>query len=114
MTLIFALFAGIWALGAVMRAPIRQRLGLIAGIWAELLGVAALGPDDNFFDLGGHSMLAMQAIARIEKLTGTRLGPQRFILESLGQLAHGLDAAAAARPRASGIVRRLWRSLGRG
>ena len=87
---------------------------LIAGVWSELLGVAALGPDDNFFDLGGHSMLAMQAIARIEKLTGTRLGPQRFILESLGQLAHGLDAAAAARPRASGIVRRLWRSLGRG
>ncbi|MEU8423479.1 amino acid adenylation domain-containing protein [Micromonospora sp. NPDC048835] len=40
---------------------------LLAGIWSEVLGVATLGIDDDFFDLGGHSMLATQVVARIRK-----------------------------------------------
>lgn len=46
---------------------------LLAAIWSEILGVATLGIDDDFFDLGGHSMLATQVVARIRKdATGTR------------------------------------------
>ncbi|SCG49819.1 non-ribosomal peptide synthetase/MFS transporter [Micromonospora halophytica] len=40
---------------------------LLAGIWREVLGVDTLGIDDDFFDLGGHSMLATQVVARIRK-----------------------------------------------
>ncbi|MGK5739887.1 non-ribosomal peptide synthetase/MFS transporter [Micromonospora sp. URMC 103] len=40
---------------------------LLAGIWSEVLGVATLGIDDDFFDLGGHSMLATQVVAKIRK-----------------------------------------------
>ncbi|MFG1871602.1 non-ribosomal peptide synthetase/MFS transporter [Micromonospora arborensis] len=40
---------------------------LLAGIWSEVLGVATIGIDDDFFDLGGHSMLATQVVARIRK-----------------------------------------------
>src|SRR5690606_23880870 len=32
------------------------RVAYLAGVWSQLLGCEA-GPDDNFFDLGGHSML---------------------------------------------------------
>ncbi|MGB3442387.1 MAG: amino acid adenylation domain-containing protein [Actinophytocola sp.] len=46
---------------------------LLAVIWKEVLGVGTLGIDDDFFDLGGHSMLATQVVARIRKeSTGTR------------------------------------------
>ncbi|MCW3816663.1 amino acid adenylation domain-containing protein [Micromonospora sp. DR5-3] len=39
----------------------------LAAIWSEVLGVDALGIDDDFFDLGGHSMLATQVVAKIRK-----------------------------------------------
>ena len=39
----------------------------LAAIWSEVLGVDTLGIDDDFFDLGGHSMLATQVVARIRK-----------------------------------------------
>ena len=41
---------------------------LIAGIWRELLGVEALGIDDDFFDLGGHSLIATQVAARLRRV----------------------------------------------
>ncbi|WP_283134523.1 phosphopantetheine-binding protein, partial [Rhizohabitans arisaemae] len=40
----------------------------VAHIWRELLGHPAPGLDDNFFDLGGHSLLLVQAHARLRRL----------------------------------------------
>jgi len=34
---------------------------VIAGVWREVLGITAVGVNDNFFDLGGHSLLLAQA-----------------------------------------------------
>jgi amino acid adenylation domain-containing protein len=45
------------------RTPIEERL---AQIWAEILQVDTIGTDDNFFDLGGHSMLALRMVARVQ------------------------------------------------
>ncbi len=36
-------------------------------LWEDVLGVAPIGMHDNFFDLGGHSMLAVQLVSRIRK-----------------------------------------------
>ncbi|MCP4660223.1 MAG: non-ribosomal peptide synthetase, partial [bacterium] len=42
----------------------------LAAIWQEVLGVERVGLDDNFFDVGGHSLLLAQVRARVGKLTG--------------------------------------------
>ena len=39
-------------------------------VWRDLLGIPAIRPDDNFFDLGGHSILAAQMFARIKDRYG--------------------------------------------
>jgi acyl carrier protein len=44
------------------RTPMEERL---AKIWRELLGQTVIGIDDNFFEAGGHSLLAMQMMARV-------------------------------------------------
>ena len=44
-------------------------------IWRDMLGVPAVGVDENFFELGGHSLLAMKMLARVEQELGHRLMP---------------------------------------
>ena len=46
---------------------------LLAGIWAQVLGVDRVGADDSFFDLGGHSLLATQVISRIRAVFGVEV-----------------------------------------
>jgi amino acid adenylation domain-containing protein len=42
----------------------------IAGIWRQVLGVEMVGADDNFFDLGGHSLLVVRAHAKLREAFG--------------------------------------------
>ncbi|HKH44662.1 MAG TPA: amino acid adenylation domain-containing protein [Thermoanaerobaculia bacterium] len=44
------------------RTPLEERL---AAIWSELLGVQRIGALDNFFHLGGHSLLTTQLVSRL-------------------------------------------------
>ena len=45
----------------------------LAGIWAELLGVDGIGGDDNFFETGGHSLLAARMTGRASAAFGVEL-----------------------------------------
>ncbi|HWV38894.1 MAG TPA: amino acid adenylation domain-containing protein [Vulgatibacter sp.] len=40
---------------------------LVAGIWREVLGIDTIGVDDSFFDLGGTSLLAVEAVGRMQR-----------------------------------------------
>ncbi|WTD04514.1 amino acid adenylation domain-containing protein [Streptomyces albidoflavus] len=53
-------------------APRTETERALAGIWAEVLGVARVGVEDNFFALGGDSILSLQVVARARR-AGLRL-----------------------------------------
>lgn len=71
--------------------------GRLAVIWRELLGLEALGYDDNYFDLGGDSSLAVQLFAQIDRVFGVKLplaslfdAPTvRQLAELIGQQSRG-------------------------
>jgi len=48
-------------------APASEMERVVAGVWEELFEVDELGVEDNFFDLGGHSILLLQAHARLRE-----------------------------------------------
>jgi acyl transferase domain-containing protein/thioesterase domain-containing protein len=47
--------------------PTEELEGAIAGWWRELLGVEGIGLDDDFFSLGGHSLIGVRLFAKIKK-----------------------------------------------
>jgi acyl carrier protein len=51
----------------------------LCGIFAELLGRADVGIDENFFRIGGHSLLAAHAAARIGDTFGINLNLSTFL-----------------------------------
>jgi len=67
--------------GQVFMAP-RNELELkLVRIWEELLGLRGVGVKNDFFDLGGHSLLGVRLLARIEKVFDKRL-PLSAIFEA--------------------------------
>jgi acyl transferase domain-containing protein/NADPH:quinone reductase-like Zn-dependent oxidoreductase/NAD(P)-dependent dehydrogenase (short-subunit alcohol dehydrogenase family)/acyl carrier protein/protein-L-isoaspartate O-methyltransferase len=50
------------------RAPESAAQRTIASVWEELLGVAPIGIEDDFFELNGDSLLAAQVMSRLQQL----------------------------------------------
>jgi amino acid adenylation domain-containing protein len=73
-------------------APQTPTQKVIAEIWCEALKIPRVGLTDNFFDVGGHSLLSMQVIHRIHARLGKRLGPRSLAFQNLEQLAAECDA----------------------
>jgi len=59
----------------------------LADIWREILGVQRVGANDNFFEIGGHSLLALRVVSLTEKRMGWRLDPRTLFFQTLRQLA---------------------------
>jgi thioesterase domain-containing protein len=61
---------------AINPSPSREFVAyqdLLLGIWKAVLGVTEIGTRENFFDVGGHSLLAARVIAEIEQTTGRKI-----------------------------------------
>ncbi|MGW3178997.1 non-ribosomal peptide synthase/polyketide synthase [Kitasatospora sp. NPDC001119] len=103
-------------------APRTERERALAAVWAEVLGLDAVGAEDDFFDLGGDSVLAARTLARITERLGVRLTLRDiFTARTVAALAPLLDRPAAAAPTGpvppaprgeplplSSAQRRLW------
>nr|WP_327533124.1 non-ribosomal peptide synthetase [uncultured Mycolicibacterium sp.] len=81
------------------RAPVDAIEEILAGIYAQVLGVERVGVDDSFFDLGGDSISSMQVVARA-RAAGLVCRPRDIFVEQtvarLAQVAVFADADVTA------------------
>ena len=64
---------------------------LLAETWQQVLGLERVGVRDNFFDLGGQSLLSVKVISKLERQTGVRISPAEMVVQNLAQLAAAYD-----------------------
>ncbi len=89
------------------RAPANPIEEILAGIYAQVLGVERVGVDDSFFDLGGDSLSAMRVIAAINTALDAHLAVRtlfdapsvRSLSQQLGRHASSDMLCVRARPR---------------
>ena len=73
--------------GERYRAPESAVEEILAGIYAQVLGVERVGVDDSFFELGGDSILSMQVVARA-RAAGLLCRPRDvFVEQTVARLA---------------------------
>jgi amino acid adenylation domain-containing protein len=83
---------------AVRAEPLSELEAELAVVWAELLD-REVGPDENFFEVGGHSLLAIRLIARIRTDLGVKLTLKALIdAPTISEFAARIEAARASKP----------------
>ena len=78
------------------RAPQTTVEQVVASVFSEVLGVERVGLDDDFFALGGNSLIATQVVARLGAALDTRV-PVRVLFEAstVGELAGRVEQLSA-------------------
>ena len=68
---------------------------MLSRLWAETLGVESVDLDENFFELGGDSLLATKLIARLRSDYGVEMSPEMlFDLPTVRELARLVESMA--------------------
>lgn len=70
----------------------------VASVWHEVLGVTDFGPEDDFFELGGNSLFAIQIVSRLRQLYGDL--PMSVLFEA----STVPEVAAAIRARQGEVI----------
>ena len=90
-----------WRLPACARAPRTPQEEILCALFAEVLGLERVGIDDNFFALGGDSIMSIQLVSRARK-AGLVITPravfQHQTVAALAAVAGAVAGDAAALP----------------
>ncbi|MBV9924425.1 MAG: amino acid adenylation domain-containing protein [Acidobacteria bacterium] len=79
----------------------------IAGIWQEALGLEHVGLDDNFFDMGGHSLLLVEVVSKMTEAFGREVSVvEVFEHPTVSALARHLGGASTQKPSAPHALQR--------
>nr|WP_245554182.1 non-ribosomal peptide synthetase [Nocardia takedensis] len=93
----------------VFRAPTTPIEEIVAGVFADVLGVARVGLDDDFFELGGNSLLATQVTARLGAALDAQLAVRDLFESStvaaLATTVERLAGSGRSRPRLTAVQR---------
>jgi acyl-CoA synthetase (AMP-forming)/AMP-acid ligase II len=93
--------------------PLTPMQQVVADVWGSALGVQGIRVQDNFYDLGGHSLLSMQVIKELEERTGVRLNLRAMVFQSMGQVAAFYEQRAkpVGKERSANWMNRLSNAL---
>ncbi|WP_196279298.1 non-ribosomal peptide synthetase [Catellatospora vulcania] len=92
--------------GSVDNGPVTPQQQTVLALFADVLGVEHVGLHDDFFDLGGDSLLATRLISRVRAALGVELGIRAlFDSPTVSQLCGVLDGLGAARPALVAVPR---------
>jgi hypothetical protein len=84
---------------AAPRNPVEE---IVTGVWEDVLGLPRVGSDDDFFELGGNSLIAIQVLSRLRRALGFEV-PLRILFEGrtpagLARMAETLEGARESAP----------------
>ena len=102
-------FAGAQGAGQFI-APRTPDEALLAAAWQQVLGLERVSATDNFFRLGGTSLLCFRVVEQVRRTSGKVLNPRALLVGTLEQAAAGLGQgppAAAAPAEPVGMLSRL-------
>ena len=95
-----AMLAAEWPNAGPAAAARSETEKALAEIWAELLGVAEVGVDDDLFDLGAHSLMAMKALTQIRERFNVNLSLRNlFEAPTVAGLAAMVESLGLIHPK---------------
>lgn len=68
----------------------------LADIWCDVLKLKQVGASDNFFDLGGHSLLTLRVVQAFEAKTHQRIDPRQLFFQTLRQVIDVVEGRASS------------------
>ncbi|WP_130618209.1 non-ribosomal peptide synthetase [Dyella amyloliquefaciens] len=86
----------------------------LGAVWCELVGTDDVRASDNFFDIGGHSLLAIEMVTRVKRETGIKLNLLDVATSPLASLAAALPEGDLTEPgKTASLGGRLRQLFGR-
>jgi acyl carrier protein len=98
-------------LGKEYVAPRDATEEVLAGIWGQILQVEKVGINDNYFDLGGDSLMAMQLISRMSEVFQVKLQVNQFFeapsVEEMAEVIHLNEAVPGQTEKIARVLRKI-------